>query len=93
MSTMVYRATDLIDRVEARVYEHSDRYTVSLLDLDSGETAGTVIYRFANWGEKSMALTRAAEKANYWTAPVPVSRPNCHCRRCRPAAITKEQLT
>lgn len=93
MRTMVYRATDLIDRVEARVYERDDRYTVSLIDLDSGETAGMVFYRFAKWGSQSVALTKAAEKANYWVAPVPVSRPNCHCRRCRPAANTKEQLT
>jgi hypothetical protein len=90
---MVYRATDLIDRVEAQVFEHDDRYTVSLIDLDSGETAGTVLFGFAKWGSQSVALTKAAEKANYWVAPVWIPRPICHCRRCRPAAKTKEQLT
>ncbi len=68
---MVYRVTDLIDRVEAQVYEHDDRYTVSLVDLDSGETAGTVTYRYN--GNQSVALTKASEKANHWCAPLPVT--------------------
>jgi hypothetical protein len=74
---MVYCAADLIYRVEAQVFEHDDLYTVMLRNLDSGERKAIVLYRFAEWGGQSVALTKAAAKANDWVAPLTLqSRPD-----------------
>tara|TARA_Y100000004_G_C8891402_1_gene402223 strand:- start:620 stop:850 length:231 start_codon:yes stop_codon:yes gene_type:complete len=72
MSKIVYIAIDLIDQVEAQVFEHDDRYTVSLVDLDSGEGVATVFYQHDESRSRSVALNKAVEKANFWVAPVPV---------------------
>ena len=73
MYNVVYRVTDLIDNMEARVYERADYYEVALVDLDTGRRVphGRIFYDFTEG--RSIALTKAAEVANRWCAPYPLN--------------------